>query len=862
MKKIILILFVFLNFCFAYDPTAAANEEEAANPGINSSDPASVRVYKNKVDENPDIPDFIKRIEADNQAKKEEKEKERAEEISKVMEDPVRKKEAMNLKYFESYWTFENAALSCPPLIESVRNRYFVLLEDMNFKTGQIVCGVYEIPNLSVDIEVRDATPFKTMSKIYEHTFTNEKYVKILRDFDKMEKSNYLEDEAIAAAEIFAERIKYSRETMRYKFNNMSSSYSDVFKSTNASTQFLDLSDAIDNVLVFNTNILDLESSYNQGTLVFKDDYFVNYSNPDLLIIDEENKQFITDLRKELNQRWNIFPSYEAEPEYLVKSQSDVAQILGSKLQMIIYFIINFYHQFQYFFNIFIIGAIAYSVYHIAEFAFQFVGKNRDEKKQLSSKLLFNFSISFFILTMTWTHETDKIDVDNNTLSISRSNLQTLLNWVALETNDMADGITEAINDSYIGSMYPLSTTSIEGAEAIGRQLHKNNFIFDVQTKYFPQCYNIWNTELIKSENVEFFEKNPTSSFLPDSLVKKDRLYSPYTKQELGGWLRSQPKLDLSKYSLSACASIEKQYAQLKWENTLLERQIDAFNDIELKELMSKQKELIMERVWLNYFKNGYLAAPTIALMNSYEKIMTLPQRKSQEWAAILTNADSEQTTAFLLDNSILALTIGSHVQEVAASVTKIGTDATFGWVPFIGSAFSSATSEGVGWVTAILTVDLLEDLIPAIRGIWIWAISSVWFFVMFVAKFAVYWTLPLLLVYAFATQNAEKVSKQIVRIVVTFSKPIIFIFVLFLTIFAMDFFHEYANSEIQNMFESLKIGGSIFEYGSAALLKGVALILSIFLELVMAYEILVNGTKTLISGFDVVVNDLADAVT
>lgn len=857
MKQLLLILSLTLTTltCWGYDPTAAAN----ANPIEYSTNPADIRIRETTVNENTDAVEY--KNEAMSDVEKEAQTMKITDIVKAELTNPDSVEKAVSVKYFMNFYQYSDTTLKCPPLSQEASESYLSLIENINYENGNVTCSVYERPhsNSSMSEALKRATPFQKQKKVYTATFQNLKYLEQLKASTNNSINGLISTDALSATKLLDEKLDYAKEIMRYKFNNIADTESEVFSnsSTTAST-YLNLSDVVDAVMVFDSNIIDIQSSFNQGTLVFQPGYVANYLNEDLKQQNKENREFINKVSTELNEKLDFFPVFFDPSSQSDFAESDIDLIFGTKLNMVIYFIINYYDKFEYVFFIFLICVVSYGIYQLGSFAISNFGKE-SERKNFKFKIGFSIATILGILTLTMNSNNLNIQgLNDNDFNIGRSQLQLGLNLLSQETNFLADTLTEGVFDSYINTLFSDGLKSEAQIRAIAKEYQKTKFIFDYQTDLFPSCLDIYDTSILRANHPEWFEKNQNLKFLPDNLIKGTK--SPYNLTSLGGYVQNRLNLNKTGLSLRSCLAMQKDIESNQRRLALYQRHFDIFNDIEVKEKMYLAKEAIIEKLWIDYFKYGYIAASMIAVIDTYQTLIEFPQKKAEEWMDLISNFDSKELIKFTAENSVFVLTVGAPVQELGAKIAKLGTDSLFGWFPGLGT-LSSITSEAAGWIGAVFFVDALVELIPTIRGLFIFAISTIMFMLYFVAKFVAYWLIPFALAYAFIAQPVDKLSRILIKVIITFLKPIMLIFVLFLTIFVMDFFHNYIYLGIENMTKGLILGGSIVEYTSAYLIKGIAVIFAVIIEFIVCYQLIVNGTKSLVNMFELQSNDLADSV-
>ena len=164
--------------------------------------------------------------------------------------------------------------------------------------------------------------------------------------------------------------------------------------------------------------------------------------------------------------------------------------------------------------------------------------------------------------------------------------------------------------------------------------------------------------------------------------------------------------------------------------------------------------------------------------------------------------------------------------------------------------------------MASVIYVDYIDELIPSLRGIFLWALSYFMFMLMFIAKFVMFWLIPFGVLYVAAVGSTDKSAKFVIKIVTTFIKPVIFIPILFITIFLLDFSHNFLYMGLDIMKYDLTFSGSIIETIGIGALISIAKIFIVVIEFLLAYLFCVNGTKSIIETFEISAKDISDVVT
>jgi hypothetical protein len=856
MKALIIIFYLLLAVTngLAYNATQDVNTNYASTY---STDPQDVIIRNNTLDTTTPVSVVGKPTSAEKTAATKQNESLKAYLASKEFVSKTNQN-----SYFLKNFNYDDAGLYCPPLAAEYKAAYGVLIESVNVFNGEISCSVYE-KEFHQNQELTDAISKKIFKKVYTKTFSNPNYQKRIKvtDEDIMPgKSNLIDPGAIEAAKLYQDKLNTAKQQIKYRYQNIATS---VNKQT-----YLDLSDVIDAVFTLDTSIVDVEQSLQTKTLTFQPGYRANYAEATVYETAAKVKALLNAGTKELNQKFDWFPIvYEKNSTSSIEQkQADAVVLLGSSINGVLYFIIKYNEYFDDIFSLFLILVIASMMYSVAHFYTENYKHLGDPagKKYLLTKTIFVGVSAFILMTFSLTNKDFSFELDGKTITVSTNKFQSYTTTMAGSLNDTADLLTEAVIDSYANNLFSGVAMSATSIKSTAKTFLKYEKIKDINTQVVNDCIDIYNIDLLRSEYSDFYSKIKGSNlFIPEALAQKGRTQSVYNTINLGGFIADKTKFDEKGLTLNACFNARKDLTTVGRKLDYMNSKLDAFNNLTMQEVIYEQKEFILDKLYNDYYKYGYMAVANINIIDAYRKIMELPMKKADDWSNILLNFDMKQLVGFVSENSILMLTIGEPVQQFVAKAAKVGTDSAFGWVPFgIGSALSSASSGALGYMAAVMYSDYIDELLPALRGLFIWSLDYFMFVLMFVAKFVAYWLIPFVLLYVFLVGATEKSSKFVIKIVATFIKPVIFIPIIFLTVFLMDFTHNILMMGIDVMKDDLTFSGSIFEVIGVGILVSFAKIFELLLEFIIAYQFTINGTRTVLETFEIGARDLSDVVS
>lgn len=861
MKKVIMLLIIVSSYLFCYNP---AEEVETNWLSDYSNEPADVRQREAEIAMRREA---IKEIIADannegsQELDKEEKEiQEGRKEYLKSEEYQKNQNPNQNIFFIKDF-EFDDDSLYCPPLQNQYKNGYGVLTESINLYTGDVTCSVY-LKQQKATAALTAATSKKVFRKVVTKTFTNKKYKDRINVTVGEIPESLISKDAVLSAELFSAKLDAAKTNIKYTYQKADNLSGDV-------ETFIDLSDAIDAAMTLNPNIIDLEKSLNQKSLVFKDGYYVSYQDIEIYETAQYVKDVLKDASKELNEKFDWLPIIFDDSNYeksIQEQQSETVRLLDSSINSLLYFVLIYQGEFYTIFVTFSILVILYTVYHIGSFYIENIrNENSDTNgKYVYAKVVMVIASAIFLLTMLVREEIETFEVDEKIVTVDLNYAQTAAILLNETMNDTADLVAKGVIDSYINTLFAITSATVDNINSSAKDLLRHKKIKEINNKVVDQCLDIYNVDLLKKDYPQFYKNTQNFNlFIPEGIAQKDKLLSVYNTINMDGYVKNKASFEESGLSLNSCFNAMKDLQNISRKIDYLEVKINSFNDLSYQEAVYSQKEFLLNKLYSDYYKYGYISVGNINILESYKKIMELPSKKMDEWSNIFLNFDAEQLTAYVAENSVLMLSMGEPVQKFVSGAVKSLTDGAFGWIPFgIGSALSSASSGIAGYMASVIYVDYIDELIPALRGIFLWALSYFMFMLMFIAKFVMFWLIPFGVLYVVAVGSTDKSAKFVIKIVTTFIKPVIFIPILFITIFLLDFSHNFLYMGLDIMKYDLTFSGSIIETIGIGALISIAKIFIIVIEFLLAYLFCVNGTKTIIETFELSAKDISDVVT
>uniref|UniRef100_UPI004047092D hypothetical protein n=1 Tax=Aliarcobacter sp. TaxID=2321116 RepID=UPI004047092D len=851
MKRLFLYLILSFAFANAYDPTLDINQNWESTYST-APDDVIIRESGAVIEA-----ENIKVIGEETTVEIEEKEKGTSD-----LKEHLKSKEFISKtnenNFFISNFKFDDDGLYCPPLANEYKVAYGVLIDNVNVFSGEITCTVYQ-KEFYTNQEITNAISKKPLKKVFSKTFSNPNYLNRIKIKKEEIPNDLIKTEALEAAQLYQDRLAAAKQEIRFRYQNVGK---------NENQMYLDLSDVIDAVFTFDYSIIDIEQSLVSKTLTFRDGYHVNYADNSMFETAKEIKQILNAGTRELNQKFGDWFPVVFDPDLdkqIEEKKSNAVRLMDTSINSVLYFFIKYNEVFEDIFNIFLILVVSFMGYQVTHFYtenFKHLG-DANGRKYLFAKSGFVIISAVLLATLSMTSEDYKFELDGKETSVNTSKLQSLTTIMAGYVNETGDLLAEGVIDSYANNLF--SNAAATSTSIVTSAINKLKYekIREINTAVVDDCIDTFDLRIIKSNFPTFFEKNKNENlFIPDELAQKNRTESIYNPINLGGFVKNQSKFEEKGLTLNACFNARKDLESISRKIDFMNSKIEAFNNLNMQEVIYAQKEFILDKLYSDYYKYGYVSVANINIIDSYIKMMELPQKKGDDWSNILLNFDTKQLVGYMAENSALMLTVGEPVQEIVSKSAKVVSDGLVGWIPFIGGALSSSTSGAAGYLAAVLYVDLLDELIPSLRGLFLWALEYFMFMLMFIAKFIAFLILPFALLYVFISGSSQRSAKLIIKIVSTYIKPIVFIPIIFLTVFVLDFTHNYLYLGLDVMKQDLTFSGSILETVGVGLLVSVAKIFVVILEFIIAFQFVISGSRAVIETFEIAARDISDSVT
>lgn len=847
MIKIMITLALILNL-YSFDNVNEYVEKQVAEEKHNER--LSTKIEDDIIVNNSDDAEKYK-------SKIKEKEKEKIE--SKTAENSS----ILINSYFVPFFTFSDSSLSCPPLNVFAARQHSVISDYINHETSEISCSVYINKNFN-----KNSQTFEKEKKVFTKVYYNHLHAIEIQEANRDKINSLIDSNALENIEDYARKIELTKKAISYKYSSQTDDY-------------LDLADVLTAVVTFNPEIIDFQETFDSKSLVFQNNYFTTYSSVEVYEKAKERKDLINQISKEINSEYDFFPNLIFE-ENIQKSiddeKEDFTKIIDNKLVMLVYFIIKYNYIFNDIFYILLIFVAVYGLYNLLNFSKESLSKADSTKTKLQSIINVNsifFLASFSVIIATTSSTSVSLEIEDKTNDkthfVDLSFLQSsVLAGLASEVNYLSDELALAVIDSYVQTRFSDTFVDASTINTIAKQNIRYKNIKNELVAVNTNCIDIYDLTKFSKEK-EFFKQHNSENnpFVPEAYLNQSRNeknisnFSLYNTVGNFGYVKNRSLFEEKKLSINSCFEARNKLNNINRKINFTNKRLDAFNNLEHQNLIFEKKRLMIEKIYDDYYKLGFIATAWLNIIEAYEKISELPSRKFEEWSTLILEPDPKRLSAFVAENFILMITIAEPVQNLVQEMTSILTDSTLSWIPLFGEGLSSAASNTMGYAAAAIFADFIDEFIPALRGLFLFLISNVMFILIFLAMFMTFWLVSFAVLFAFLQNSIEKFSRSLVKALISYVKLIILVFMIFITIFMTDLFSQYSYYSIDILAKDLlSSDSSAFEFLAVSILKSIAKIFAIILEFILAYQLLTKGTSTATNFFEVNTNDISDVLT
>lgn len=754
---------------------------------------------------------------------------------------------------FVTGYVADKCEVKCPPIVPLLDDKYFTKLNYYDYKTNIMQCSVVvdegnlEIPALKV-----------VETKQFIQDECKKEMLNIIDNVEYKLPDSILDKGAIANAIDLDEQFKLIQKTIK----------ADLNPNFDSDIKALDIADILDAITVFNPEIINLQETYSLGKLIVQDGYFTSYNSPVGIEQDRARRLYMKELSTKLSNKTGapkVFQDSRIEDD-IAAYNNNMDNLVNSKFLMIINFLIeNSYLLTNTLFYYLFMGA---SAFYIMLFSIKKFKEQRPDGGSIVTPT--EIASMFLVLTafsLSLKSSEYKIfnELDEKSFKIEHNRAQNFLAIVSMEFNEIADTLTEAAFKNYIDT---IGATSSFSADKIKRIAKENEVLKLTRKKILSvdnQCLEIYEIQEFKRElfgtyfkTEDTFIQNPfvDEPFLIEYWSNKFPAHnqkSIYNNLTNNGFIKNAKLLKTTGLSLNQCFKNHK----LLFSNDALfaqnEIKIEAFNDVEHQNMLAAKKRILAEGLWNTYYTWGYLSMPFLSLAEFEIEFDSILQEKSEQYTRLMDEKKPEDIIGLAAENSILVLLTSDQIYKPLLHSAEMITS----WIPFGGGIANALAIVG-----SVIGADILDSLLPLIKSLVFAILGIAIYATLYMAKLAVFWLLPFTIIYFFASNSLEKVAEVLTKILGVFLKTIIFTVVLFVSIWGLDFIHQYLMLMIDSIFDFINSSGTTTSHIFASVIKGGFKLLATIIEVVFTWSILKSFPSYILELFNVKANDISSSMT
>ncbi|PHR58188.1 MAG: hypothetical protein COA44_04625 [Arcobacter sp.] len=761
--------------------------------------------------------------------------------INKSVEESLQKKAGSpspSAQYFKqvSYSSCETAKdLVCPPL--RTPKFHISRINQINPRTGKITCSVHQ--NSQTNISSTSSTEY-LFNPIATFTFYN-----------KACQQNF-EDTTVEDSKI--EEISLNAHvTFEETLGNDEFAHTGTIGSINESFGFTDLLDAIAGM---NTEIIDFQKTIKLGELTLQEGLILTSDNASMERVKLNTnlnrlRKIANDLAEETNTQFiNPFD----KPSEVRAAELEKNQILAN-------------HDTLFFINV-IMGTNEIITQLLLVLAFIAIGWN---SLYLGSKLLSNkmndaspdksliLSGVFAIFLLSFlASNTTVISIKNEgekSIKLVQTRVQGYLGFIYQETNSMADDLAKVITTLYLKNMNQKSSVnSVSMIKEVELELEK---LFKEGTLL---------SELDKRCSVQFRLRDISGAYRDLPAVKHQNNIYPFTELEGQKLSKAPYQRFLTPSTLQIINSTSTGYSSFEacsWNKKKLnanaikissfEKRIADFNDVDKLEAKRIKLEAINSLAWATYSEYGYWSIAFLPVTKMVQDTLTKLVDKEAEYKYLLLEGDTEVMAKFAAKNSfLLAFFDTSSLQALLKKATAF---LPTSWIPFLGDI----VGDSLVLAATLIIVDLLNALVDILKiGLFL-AIGIYVFTLTFIEKLSVYIISPFSILSALSQRQHERITLIASRVIYVSIKPILYIFAMVLTLFALSVTQHIYSFFMNDFGTIISTSGGWISYIINPLYSAVFDILYHALQFIMIWYLLTSLPKWWAEILEVNTNSLAD---
>ena len=795
--KILVITLIFLSSLFSSALENYANMNNTQNSVISTNS-----FGEKKIDSGFKIPEILTPTEIKNINKKTEQ---------------ISKNSVAVASYFLPEISFSNCTAKCPPLKVKSDTLYTRLIS-FNINTGDMVC------------EVRNTDGNRFPNAIATARFTNSQCV---NQFKKVEYKSQLSSSSIEFNEKQQKSLEFDIELLK------------------KDDKQINIADYIDALVSFDTQIFNIKDSIESQEIKFQ-----NGMTFDRLKFNKQQAELIDYARSASDSMFSYFnlSDYNPmdKPNYVLISKDANDKYTDSKMLFFLeVFILIKNYLTDILWWVFLVsftwGAID-------------IGLNYEKAKE-NGKYIFarlGFAIGIYILFFA---SSNYQQINSNTGKIieeESTRVQNLITLANKEINNMSDKITDEIFKLFLKNLNTregvLNLSAMKAQEQELNNLLAQNKKLDEINNY---CYETYDTTKLR-DILSSLRKDKTTA---NKLVANP---FPISEVELTTWVNNAYKSGTfgvlkkeynPEISLTTCYQNKNKILSNENKISKIQTAIDNFNNKTFIAQKSEKIKNINDYIYSTYNEMGYFSLiflPTLEALYSLEDAF---KDKYESYQEVLKNYDYKSIAAGAVKNSALLTFL--PLNSVQTFILNVSNILPTSWIPFgLGETASKITA---GLLT-LLATDFLSTALGYTKVLVFFIMGGYAFTLVIIQKLITYISSSFIIIYAFASNQTEKIIPAIANIAYVTIKNLLVIIAIIITmlaLFVIQLLGNHYGISFVNLGESMGTLQGI----AAWFLSGLFFLLQIALEVVVIVALLHHIPKSFASAIKLEVTDIADSV-
>lgn len=711
--------------------------------------------------------------------------------------------------YFLKNISFATCTASCPPLQQQFQSDFVTKLDSFSMDTGSVSCTVYN------NLDTQQIKP------IQKATFLNQKCLNQVQN------------------------VKYNSQvsaTAEKNNENLAKSVNNSIAISSAQSGNLDLSDYITSLVTFNPEIIDIQKSLNNQSIVFQNG--ITFDN---LQTTQTHANAIDYVR---SASQGLFSAIGLEGLNPLSPPSFDIQTQNANQKFMDKFLLFFFETLlisssvmeEVFWYLFLLSLL----WSVLDIAFNF-HKMKEDKFYIPKRAAFSIAIIwFFFVPASGTIVT----AQGQNISVDSSNAQSYFSLVVREVNEIMDTMVSKTWQIYLSSLNSregvLPTSTVKSQEKELNQLKAKNT--ELQ-KINDKCFQDYDMTAVKQSLQRVTNQKQNQVFA--NPFPSEHEFEKIGKNE-NSFLKPDVKPSIS---LSACYGAKQSILSNTVRIDGYQKNIDNFNNPAFLNDKKEQLQGLNDYFFSLNQKYGWIS---IVFLPSAEMLFQLKDFLNEVWdkkIADLRGLEFERITQGVLQNiAMLTLLPLDNVIQITQLISKI---LPTSWIPVVGTSFDSAIS----LVLIIFSVDFLVEILKYAKSIVFFLVAIYMILLLFSEYLLTFIKIPFATVWALATNQREKIVGIIANVVYVSLKAIL----LFLAILICLFILFLVGNISDTFINEIPLLAAQFGWVSniiVSFLTGFLIILKIALEVAIIIGTLVYIPKSFGNALKIEIQDLTDTVS